>query len=71
MMSSKSMNDRRSAWADEAINTFVDTTQTDREDALSDLLCDMMHWCDRNEFDFSQELEMAESHYDYEKENEE
>jgi hypothetical protein len=41
-------NDDRASWADKAIQTFEMESGTDREDAVADLLCDLMHWVDRN-----------------------
>jgi hypothetical protein len=60
------MNDARSSWADAAIAAFQDETNTDIEDAVADLLCDLMHWCDRNMFDFDRELERGKNHYEEE-----
>lgn len=57
------MNDKRSDWAHGAIAHFEKTTGTDREDALSDLLGDLMHWADRNQTDFETELARARGHY--------
>ena len=34
-------------------------TGTDLEDSLGDLLCDLMHWSDRNQFDFDLALDRA------------
>ncbi len=42
------MNDDRAEWALSAIRHFQTITGTDFEDALSDLLCDLMHACDRD-----------------------
>lgn len=41
------MNDRRAQWAKDAITHFQDATGADLGDALADLLCDVMHLCDR------------------------
>ena len=35
----------------------------DLEDSLGDLLCDILHWCDRNNFDFDHALDRARGHY--------
>jgi hypothetical protein len=62
-------NKDRASWADDGINAFVDTTGTDPEDAVSDLLCDIMHWCnmpDNESPGFEAELERAQGHYDSE-----
>ena len=39
---------------------------SDYEAALADLLCDLMHWCDRNGLNFDDELCRARIHYDAE-----
>ena len=57
------MNDKRSAWAGLAIAAFQQTTGTDDEDVLGDLLTDLMHWADRNNYDFDAALSGAQSHY--------
>jgi hypothetical protein len=62
-------NERRAEWAQCAIDAFIETTGTDPEDALSDLLCDIMHWCDIAENEspgFDAELDRAKGHYEYE-----
>lgn len=60
------MNDLRAAWAGESLRTFIDETGGDEEDALADLLGDLMHWCDRNNHDFDAALDRARFHYDVE-----
>jgi hypothetical protein len=60
------MNDERASWADEVLQRFRALTGTDYEDALGDLLCDLMHWSDRNNFDFGLALQRAEGHYEAE-----
>ena len=60
------MNDRRAAWAGLALAAFIAATRTDWDDALSDLLADLIHWCDRNNYDFDATLERARWHYDAE-----
>lgn len=57
------MNDRRAEWAAAALRAFMEATGTDEEDALGDLLADLMHWADRNNFDFESALDRARSHY--------
>lgn len=43
------MNDKRAGWAQDAIQSFSDATGADMgEEALSDLLADIGHYCDRN-----------------------
>lgn len=59
------MNDERAGWAEDTLDHFRAVTGTDEEDALADLLCDLMHWCDRNAINttFEAELEKARQHY--------
>ena len=61
-------NDDRAGWADLALLAFQAATGTDREDALSDLLCDLMHLCDRDIFlgSFETQVERARGHYEAE-----
>lgn len=60
------MKDKRAGWADDCIAHFMGITGAELEDALSDLLCNMMHWCDRNGLQFENELERANMHYNEE-----
>ena len=57
------MNDERARLAWSTISMFERATHTDREDSLSDLLVDLMHWADRNELDFQDELDRAIRNY--------
>jgi hypothetical protein len=56
-------NEERALWAGLAVSAFQYETNTDDEDALADLLCDLMHWADRRAFDFDAELQRARVHY--------
>ncbi len=61
------MNDLRAGRARAALHAFAAVCATDWEDALSDLLCDLMHLSDRDPaFDFSESLARAEAHYEAE-----
>ena len=60
------MNDARAEWAAAALRHFQCITGTDFEDAPGDLLCDLMHWADRNSFDFHAALARASEHYEAE-----
>lgn len=62
----ENMNDDRAEWAASALRHFQCTTGADYEDALGDLLCDLMHWADRNNFDFEAALFRARGHYEAE-----
>jgi len=57
------MNDDRAEWAAAALRHFQCITGADYDDALGDLLCDLIHWSDRNEFDFDAALLRARLHY--------
>ncbi len=59
-------NEQRASWALQTIHLFQRATGTDDEDALADLLCDLMHWCDRNGESFRLELGRAVMHYEAE-----
>ena len=60
------MNDSRAEWAGAALSAFMRETGTDEEDALGDLLADLIHWCDRNKYDFDAALDRARGHYEAE-----
>jgi len=62
------MNDLRAQWAESALRDFRENTGTDLEDAVCDLLADLMHWCDRHGQDFEHELRRAQLHYEAETE---
>lgn len=59
-------NGDRAAWAGAALAKFMEVTGTDKEDAGGDLLGDLMHWCDRNNYDFDAALARARAHYEAE-----
>ena len=56
-------NDDRAEWAFAALAAFRDATGTDEEDALGDLLTDLRHWADRNNYDFDAAMDRANHHY--------
>ena len=60
------MNNKRAGWAKIALKAFIAETGTDEEDAVGDLLSDLMHWCDRNNYDFDAALTRAQGHYEAE-----
>ncbi|MBI1347071.1 hypothetical protein GC163_12365 [bacterium] len=60
------MNSSRADWAAVALRAFMERTGADQEDALGDLLGDLMHWADRNNFDFDMALDRARWHYEAE-----
>jgi hypothetical protein len=66
----ENMNADRASWAEAAIRQFQIETGTDWDDCVKDLLCDLMHFCDRNTggttFDFEAALTTARMHYEAE-----
>lgn len=62
----ENMNGSRAAWGGVAVRAFMKATRTEEEDALGDLLADLMHWADRNNFDFDLALDRGRFHYDAE-----
>jgi hypothetical protein len=57
------MNDRRAAWAGAALDEFARLTGCDKEDSLGDLLADLGHWADRNDYDFDAAAFRGHGHY--------
>src|SRR5580692_11678958 len=62
----KGMNDNYAAFAGKALDAFIAASGADEEDAVGDLLSDLMHWCDRNNYDFDLAFDRALSHYEAE-----
>lgn len=60
------LNANRARWAAVALGEFQRQTGADNEDAVSDLLADLMHWCDRFGQEFPKELRRALNHYEEE-----
>ena len=56
----------RANWADKAIRTFRKQTGCDFEDSLCDLIADLRHWADAQNFDFDAALYRAGHHYEAE-----
>jgi hypothetical protein len=52
-------NADRAEGAASTIRHFQTVTGTDWEDGVTDLLADLMHFCDRNDFDWGEELGKA------------
>ncbi len=59
-------NHDRAKWADKAIRTFRKQTGCDHEDSLCDLIADLRHWADAQNFDFEAALYRAGHHYEAE-----
>ena len=60
------LNASRVRWAAAALEELQRQTGADLGDAVSDLLADLMHWCDRFGQSFPKELHRALSHYEEE-----
>lgn len=56
-------NEDRAAWAQAAVRVFMRITGTDDEDAISDLLGNLMHLCDVRGDDFTALLNRGAGHY--------
>jgi hypothetical protein len=56
----------RAEWAAAALRHFQCSTGTEYDDALTDLLCDLVHWSDREDIDFQNALDTARMHYEAE-----
>jgi hypothetical protein len=63
-------NKDRAEWAAAALRHFQCATGTHSDDALPDLLCDLLHWSDRENANFQQALDTARMNYDEECEEE-
>jgi len=60
------MNNKRAEWALIALEAFGEAARTEHEEALADLLCGLMHLCDRrgNRIgNFERRLEWARGYY--------
>jgi len=62
----KKKNGGRTEWAAAALRQYQRATGCDCDDSLCDLLCDLMHWSDGNNFDFETALCRACGHYEAE-----
>lgn len=54
-------------WANESVMLHQDNTNSLDEEAVSDLLADLMHLCDHRGLDFEDELHRAQDNYSYER----
>jgi hypothetical protein len=69
-------NERRAAWAAQTLLQYAISKEggeelyDDPETVLTDLLCDLRHYADRESIDFKTCLDRAEMHYDAEVEEE-
>jgi hypothetical protein len=59
------MNDNydRAGWAEQALTAFRSATRSEYQDVLADLLCDLIHWADREGVDFEREFARACGYY--------
>ena len=56
-------NKDRAIWAGVALAAFQSITHTDDCDAVKDLLCDLMHYCQQHGQDFDVALDTARHHH--------
>jgi hypothetical protein len=56
-------NLERAEWAEAVLPHFQSATGTDDDNALPDLLCDLLHWSDREDFNFQDALDTARMHH--------
>jgi len=59
-------NSLRAHWAALCIRRFMELTKCGLEDSLGDLLANLMHWSQHNNFDFDAALDRARFHYEAE-----
>ena len=62
-------NRMRARWAAKAVDAFAKETCMEHEpfqDKLTDLVCDLLHLCDRRKISFRRLLSLARDHYDFE-----
>lgn len=59
-------NGVRALRAETALTNYQDETGADLEDAVCDLLADIMQWCDCSGHDFETGLRRARMHHDHE-----
>jgi hypothetical protein len=59
-------NDERAWWSEIALTAFQAATGADDGDAISDLLADLGHYCDRKGINLVDELRRGYFHYDEE-----
>ena len=57
------MNAKRVEWASTALTAFRTATHCDNDEALRDLLTNLMHWCDVHGVSFADELAVANRAY--------
>ena len=53
----------RTAWAANAVLSFLEETRMEKQGALPDLLCALMRWSDQNNSDFEEALFLARDQY--------
>jgi hypothetical protein len=66
-------NETRAYWAQCAVEAFQEACATDDCDVIADLLCDIMHLCERQSDKFGtwkEALRRAQSNYEAEKQEE-
>jgi hypothetical protein len=60
----ENMKDACADWVERVVFRYTLELGTDDERSLTDLLCDLMHWSDRNGVDFADALRIARLQFD-------
>lgn len=64
-------NDERATRAEAALTAYVaalkDASSMNDEDTIADILCDIRHFCDREEIDFDAALKSSELNWEAER----
>lgn len=63
-------NEKRADWAQLAVDRFRRACSTDKEDAIADLITNLLHLADREGFDPIHQLERGRMNYEAEVEEE-
>lgn len=59
-------NLQRAVWAEAALDIFTDAADADSDEALTDLLTNLMHWASYSGSSFATALKRARYHFDLE-----
>lgn len=70
-MAKSKWNEWRASTAEEALELFTEITggnlKYEREDMISDLLCNLGHYCDQHKLDYDTLIEKAKRSLDHER----
>lgn len=60
------LNNEHTKAGRDVVDRYIKRTGVDKEDALCDLLCDLLHYADQYGYDFAHELRRACDHFEAE-----